>query len=145
MEQTQNGARQFISAAFEAFSACTDTNVKIFRQLTDFSANGAKESISLTAELQASSIEAWQEGQGYVLRRLRGLSEAAENPGNYYQQSLRELVESAEKTQKLLQNNAQALMRSSEQYWLTARQASHSIQTSYTQLADKLKSLYASD
>lgn len=143
MEQTQNGARQFVSTAFEAFSACAGTNLKILRQLTDFSANVAKESISLAAELQASAIEVWQEGQGYVFRQLCGLPEAPKHPGDYYQQSMRELVESTEKTHKLLQNSAQALMRSSEQYWLTARQTSNGIQSSYSQLADKLKSLYA--
>ena len=58
MEQTQTGPWQWLSQTFEAVSVCADTNLNILRQLTDFSANVAKENVSLGAALQASSIEA---------------------------------------------------------------------------------------
>ena len=144
MEQAQHDLGQWLSKAFEAFGACVDTNLRIFRQLTDFSANVAKESISLSAELQTSALEAVQEEHAYISRQLSRLPEALQNPAVYQQQSLPELVDRSEKVLKLLQNNAQAILRSSEQYWLTTRQTSSSIQTSCTQLADKLKALYTS-
>jgi len=144
MEQAQNNSARLMSKAVEAFGACVDTNLRIFRQLTDFSANVAKESISLSAELQTATLEAIQEEHAYLSRQLSQLPEALQNPLAYQQQGLHDLVDSAKKVLKLLQNNTQAIMRSSEQYGLTTRQTNHSIQTTCTQLADKLKSLYTS-
>ena len=141
MEQGQNNHGQLMSRAVEAFGAYIDTNLRIFRQLTDFSANVAKEGISLAAELQTTTLEAVQEEHTYIARQLSRLPEALKDPRAYHHQSLHELVESSEKVLKLLQNNAQAILRSSEQYWITTGQANHSIQTSCTQFADKLKAL----
>jgi hypothetical protein len=142
MEPTQPGPWQWLSQTFEAISVCADTNLSILRQLTDFSANVARENVSLGASLQASNIEAVQEGQAYVFRRLSALSAAPQHPLHYSQHSLHESAASAEKGLKLLQGNAQAILGAIEQYWITARQTSSGIQASYAQLADKLKALY---
>ena len=144
MEQVQSGPWQSLRQAFETVSACADTNLKICRQLADFSANVAKESISLGAALQASTLEACQEGQAYVFRRLSTLPDVPQNPTDYYQRSVHEFVTSAEQGSKLLQGNTQAILGAMEQYWITMLQTSSSIQASYTQLADKLKSVYTS-
>jgi len=142
MEQTQPGPWQWLSQTLEAVSVCADTNLNILRQLTDFSANVARENVSLGASLQASNIEAVQEGQAYVFRRLSAFSAAPPHPLHYSQSSLHESAASAEKGVKLLQGNAQAILGAIEQYWITARQTSSGIQASYAQLADKLKALY---
>jgi hypothetical protein len=144
MEQSQSGPWQSLSQTFETVSVCADTNLKILRQWTDFSANVAKESISLGAALQASTLEACQTGQAYISRRLSALPNALQNPTDYYQSSVHELVTSAEQGCKLLQGNTQAVLGAMEQYWITVLQTSNSIQASYTQLADRLKSLYTS-
>ena len=142
MEQTQTGPWQWLSQTFAALSVCADTNLNIFRQLTDFSANVAKENVSLGAALQASNIEALQEGQAYVFRHLSALSAVPQNPLHDSQSSLHESAASVEKGAKLLQGNTQAILGAIEQYWITARQTSNGIQASYAQLADKLKALY---
>lgn len=144
MEQTQPGPWQWLSQAFEAVSVCADTNLNILRQLADFSANVARENVSLGAALQASNLEAWQEGQAYVFRRLSAFAAAPENPLHFSQSSLHESAASAEKSVKLLQGNTQAILSAIEQYWITARHTSSGIQASYAQLADKLQALYTS-
>src|SRR5262249_24019906 len=144
MEQAQSGSWQSRRQAFETASACADTNLKILRQLTDFSAQVAKESISLGMAVQTSTLEACQEGQAYVFRRLSALREVPQNPTDYYQRSIHEFVTSAEQGCKLLQGNTQAVLSAMEQYWITMLQTSSSIQASYAQLADKLKSVYTS-
>src|SRR6266545_3464693 len=68
MEPTQPGPWQWLSQTFEAISVCADTNLNTLRQLTDFSANVARENVSLGASLQASNIEAVQRGP--VLARV---------------------------------------------------------------------------
>jgi hypothetical protein len=142
MEQTPPGPWQWLSQTFAAVSVYADTNLNVLRQLTDFSANVAKENVSLGAALQASTIEALQEGQAYVFGRLSALSEVPQHPLHYSQSSLHESAASAEKGLKLLQDNTHAILGAIEQYWITARQTSSSIQASYAQLADKLKGLY---
>ena len=144
MEQAQSGPWQSLQQTFETVSACADTNLKILRQLTDFSANVVKESVSLGAALQASALEACQEGQAYVFRRLSALPEVPQDPAGYYQRSLHEFVSSAEQGCKLLQGNTQVVLGAMEQYWITMLQTSSSIQASYAQLADKLRAVYTS-
>ena len=142
MQDEARAPWQSFRQACETVSACTDTNLKILRQLTDFSANVAKESISLGATLQTSTLEAWQAGQAYALRRLSALPEAPANPMAYYQSSAQEGVANAAQGWQLLQGNTQAVVSAMEQYWITLLQTSGSLQASYTHLADKLKSLY---
>ena len=95
MEPTQPGPWQWLSQTVEAVSVCADTNLNILRQLTDFSANVARENVSLGASLQASNIEAMQEGQAYVFRRLSALSAVPQHPLHYSQSSLHESASSA--------------------------------------------------
>ena len=128
--------------AIEALHLYADTNLKILRGLMDFSANLAKESVSLYAELQSHNIEVLQAGQSSVLRRLSELPEASKDPAGFYQKSLQEFTESGEKIFKLLQGNAQALMRSSEHYWVMSQQTGTKVQESCNELAEKIKVLY---
>jgi hypothetical protein len=144
MEQAQPGPWQSLRQTFETVSVCADTNLKILRQLTDFSAHIAKESISLGAALQASTLEAYHVGQSYVLQRLSALPDVLQNPMHYYQGSVHAFVASAEQGGTLLQGNTPAVLGAMEQYWITVLQTSNNIQASYAQLADQLKSLYTS-
>lgn len=144
MEQAQSAPWQSLKQTFETVSVCADTNLKILRQWTDFSANVAKESLGLGAALQASTLEAYHVGQSYVLQRLSALPDVPQNPMHYYQSSVHEFVASAEQSGTLLQGNTQAVLGAVEQYWLSVLQTSNSLQASYAQLADKLKALYTS-
>jgi hypothetical protein len=142
MEHTKTTAPQFPRQAIEALSVYADTNLKILRSCIDFSANLAKESVSLYAELQSHNIEVLQEGQSAVFRRLSELPEASKDPASFYQKSMQEYAASGEKIGKLLQSNAQALMRSGEHYWVMSQQTGAKVQESYSEFAEKLKTLY---
>lgn len=142
MASPAHPAEQLVGKTFEAFRLYADAHLNVLRQMTNFAAHVAKESVSLGAELHTSTLEVLQVGQSYMLRRLSSLQEASHNPVSYCQQSLIEGAESTEATLKLLQSNAQAVLHSIEHYWIAAQQTGNSMQTSYTQLADKLKTLY---
>jgi hypothetical protein len=142
MEEAKSGATLWTSRAIEAWRLCTDAHLQVALQMTNFAVNTAKEGMSLYAELQTANIEALQESHTYVMHRLRELPEAMKNPRETLHQNVQELSACAEKVSKLLQNNVQATLRSNEQAWLTARQTSHGIKDTYTQLYDKLTALY---
>ena len=143
MEGTPNHTEQVANKAFEACGLYADTTLQTLRQLTDLSANVANESVNLYAALQASTLKAMQEGQALMLQRLSGLQEAPQNPTGSYQQSMHEFAESTGNALELLHGNSRAILRTIEQYWSTARQTGNNIQANYTQLADKMKSLYS--
>ena len=142
MASAANPATQLVGKTFEAWRLYADTNLNVLRQMTNFAANVVKDGVSLGAELHTSTLEALQVGQSYVLRCLSSLPEASHNPVGYYQQSMIDGVACTEATQKLLQGNAQAVLHAIEHYWMAAQQTGSSVQTSYTQLADQLKTLY---
>lgn len=143
MERPQQETAPLAATALETWNVCVDTQLKVFQQLTDFWANVSKEQVSLYAELQAVNLEAIQEGKSSLLRCLRTFPEDAMHPVGTYQKTMHECADSAAKITKLLQGNAQAVWRSGEQYWLTAQHTTQSIKTSYTQMCDKLTSLYS--
>jgi hypothetical protein len=143
MERSQQKTAPVAATVLEAWNVCVDTQLQVFQQLTDFWANVSKEQVSLYAELQAVNLEAIQEGKSSVLQCLRTLPEDATNPVGTCQKTMHAGADSAAKITKLLQGNAQAILRSGEQYWLTAQHTTQSIKTSYTQMCDKLTSLYS--
>lgn len=141
-EEDTNPAMHWANKAFEVWSAYADANLKVTRQLTDFAANAAKESVSLYAELQAANVEALQEGQAYVMKRMSDMPEEMKNPKDTWQKAMQAFGNSAEKLSKLAQSNTHAVMRSTEQYWLTAQQTGNGIRDAYTQAYEKLATLY---
>ena len=54
-----------------------------------------------------------------------------------------ESVEGAQKAFKLFEGNAQAMTRTAERLQVTTEQAAKEIQTTFAQLAGKVKSLYS--
>jgi len=141
-EESTNPAANWANKAFEVWSAYADANLKVTRQLTDFAANAAKENVSLYAELQSAHVEALQEGQAYVVKRLSDMPEDMKNPKDICQKAMQEFGSSAEKLSKLVQSNTHAIMRSTEQYWLTAQHTGSGIKDTYTQAYEKLAALY---
>ncbi len=142
--EATHSAMNWANKAFEVWSAYADANLKVTRQLTDFAANAAKESVSLYAELQSANVEALQEGQAYVMKRLSDMPEEMKNPQDACQKAMNEFGSSAEKFSKLVQSNTHAVMRSTEQYCLTAQQTGNGIKDTYTQAYGKLAALYTS-
>lgn len=137
-------AMNWANKTFEAWGAYADASLKATRQLTDFAADTAKESVSLYAELQSANAEALQESQTYVMKRISDMAEEIKNPQDAWQKTMSEFGSSAEKFGKLMQSNTQTIMRSTEQYWLTAQQTGTGIKDTYTQVYEKLTTLYKS-
>lgn len=142
MEDGAASATSWANKMFEAWSLYTDASLKITKQWTDFTANATKENVSLYAELQTANLEAMQEGQAYVMKRLSEMPQDMKNPSDAYKAGMDEWAASTEKVSKLVQSNTQAVMRSSEQYWLTAQRAGAGIKDTCTQLQEKLTALY---
>ena len=105
----------------------------------------AKETVGLYAELQTANLEAMQEGQAYLTKRVSDMPEEMRNPADAYKKNMEELAASSAKVSKLVQSNAQAMLRSSEQYWLTAQKTGTGMQNTCTELHEKLTALYISD
>ena len=141
-EENSNPAMDWANKALEVWGAYADASLKATRQLTDFAANAAKESVSLYAELQTANVEALQEGQAYVTKHMSDMPEKMKDPKEACQKAMQEFGSSAEKLSRLVQSNTHAVMRSTEQYWLTAQQAGNGIRDTYTQAYEKLAKLY---
>jgi len=133
---------QYTRTTLEAIGLWSETALQVWGQWLNCAAGTAKKGVHLATELQTSAVEAVQHGQAYVLQCLRELSEAPRQPLDYYQKSLQVCTDAAEQFYKLSLGNAQVSLRSAEQGIILAQQASTSIQESYKECADKLKSLY---
>ena len=143
MTTTMQGSEMFAQMtgrAVEAFSMLAEANQKIMRDLVDLSASTAKEGVRLYAELSSSAVEALKEGQSFLLRRQSELQEAPRDPFSVYQKGVLESVEGAQKAFKILESNAQAMTRSAERLQVTAEQTGKDIQTTFAQVAGKVKS-----
>ena len=127
----------------EVFSLWADANQKVLRELVDLSASAAKEGVRLYAEMQAGAVEAVKDGQTFLRRRQTDMQEAPKDPFACYQSNVLESVEGAQKAFKLLEGNAQAMTRTAERLQVTTEQTAKEIQTTFAQLAGKVKSLYS--
>ena len=130
-------------SAVEVFTLWADANQKILRELVDLSADTAREGVRLYAELQSSAIEVVRDGQASLQRRQAAMSEAVRNPLGAYQAGLAEAVEGAHKAFKLVEAGAQAVTRSTERLQVSAEQTGREIQSTLTQLAGRVNTLYA--
>jgi len=109
----------------------------------DLSASTAKEGVRLYAEMQSSAVEALKEGQDYLLSRQREIQEAPRDPFAFYQKGVLQSVEGAQKAFKIIESNAQAMTRSAERLQATAEQTGKEIQSTFAQVAGRMKSLYS--
>ena len=134
---------QITGKTVEVFSLWADANQKVLRELVDLSASAAKEGVRLYAEMQAGAVEAVKDGQTFLRRRQTDMQEAPKDPFACYQSNVLESVEGAQKAFKLLEGNAQAMTRTAERLQVTTEQAAKEIQTTFAQLAGKVKSLYS--
>lgn len=142
MQQSNELFSQISGRWVEVFSLWADANQKILRELVDLSASTAKEGVRLYAEIQSSAVEAVKEGQAYFLRRQGEAPDAQKDPLSFYQKSVLESVDSAQKAFRLFEGASQAMTRSAERLQVTAEQTGKEIQTTFAQLAGKMKSLY---
>ncbi|HEX6079209.1 MAG TPA: hypothetical protein VF197_06240 [Methylomirabilota bacterium] len=127
----------------DMLSVWADANQKLLRELVDLSATTAKEGVRLYAEIQSSALEAAKEGQSYLLRRQDAMQEAPRDPFGAYQKGALDAVESVQRAFRLFEGTAQAMTRSAERLQTTAEHTGQEIQATVTQLAGKVKSLYA--
>jgi hypothetical protein len=143
MEQTAQGTNPMVRQALEAWNLCLNTNSQTFQQLTNWWTNTVKENVSLYAELQASSLEALQEGSAYASRCFSTLPQDIREPLGHYQHNVGAFAESSARVARLWQNNVQAVWRSGEQCWLNTQQTGNAIQEHYTRLSKALTALYS--
>ena len=127
----------------EMFSLWADANQRVLRELVDLSASTAKEGMRLYAEIQSSALEAAKEGQSYLMRRQDAMQDAPRDPFATYQKGTLDAVESVQRAFRLFEGTAQAMTRSAERLQTTAEHVGQEIQATVTQLAGKMKALYA--
>ena len=101
METTTDKGSQFTRKTLEAISLWSETNMQVLRQMLDYSANTAREGLSLFTEIQTSVFEVAKQGQSYMLRRLSELPDAPKHPMEYYQKSLTAGIDAVEQVYKL--------------------------------------------
>ena len=131
-KKTQELLGQFTGKAVETMTVWADANQRVLREIVEFGAAGAKESVRLYAELQQSAIEALKDSQAAVLRWQTAWQEGAKDP-----------VDTAQKAFKVLEAGAQAVTRSAERLQTSAEQAGKGIQETYTAVVAKMKDAYS--
>ena len=120
-----------------------DANQRVLREMVEFGAASAKESVRLYAELQQSVIEALKDSQASTLRWQTARQDGAKDPVQFYQKAVADGVDSAHKAFKILEAGAQAVTRSAERLQTQAEQAGKGIQESCTAVAAKMKDVYS--
>lgn len=117
---------QFAGKTVETLSLWAEANQRILKELADFTAGTAKESVRLYAEMQQNAVKA-----------------LGESPTSLPWQPTT-WQEGYQKVFKLFEGNIQAVSRSAERVQSSAEQAGKGIQEAFTAIADKLKGSYIS-
>ncbi len=142
-KKTQELFGQVTGKAVETMTVWADANQRVLREVVEFGAASAKESVRLYAELQQSMIEALKDSQAAALRWQAAWQNGAKDPVQFYQKAVADSVDGAQKVFKILETGAQAVTRSAERLQTSAEQAGKGIQESYTAVVAKLKDVYA--
>jgi len=141
-KKTQEMLGQFTGSAVETMTVWADASQRVLREVVEFGAASAKESVRLYAELQQSAIEALKDSQASALRWQTAWQEGTKDPVQFYQKAVADGVDSAQKAFKILEAGAQAVTRSAERLQTQAEQTGRGIQETYTAVAAKLKDVY---
>jgi hypothetical protein len=141
-KKTQELFGQLTGKAVETMTVWADANQRVLREMVEFGAASAKESVRLYAELQQSAIEALKDSQASALRWQTALQDGAKDPVQLYQKAVADGVDSAQKAFKVLEAGAQAVTRSAERLQTSADQAGKGIQETYTAVVAKMKDVY---
>lgn len=142
-KKTQELLGQFAGKAVETMTVWADANQRVLREMVEFGAAGAKESVRLYAELQQSAIEALKDSQAAALRWQTAWQDGAKDPVQFYQKAVADSVDTAQKAFKVLEAGAQAVTRSAERLQTSAEQAGKGIQETYTAVVAKMKDVYS--
>jgi len=142
-KKTQELLGQFTGKAVETMTVWADANQRVLREMVEFGAASAKESVRLYAELQQSAIEALKDSQAAALRWQTAWQEGAKDPVQFYQKAVADSVDTAQKAFKVLEAGAQAVTRSAERLQTSAEQAGKGIQETYTAVVSKMKDVYS--
>ncbi len=142
-KKTQELLGQFTGKAVETMTVWADANQRVLREMVEFGAASAKESVRLYAELQQSAIEALKDSQAAALRWQTAWQEGAKDPIQFYQKAVADSVDTAQKAFKVLEAGAQAVTRSAERLQTSAEQAGKGIQETYTAVVAKMKDVYS--
>lgn len=142
-KKTQELLGQVTGKAVETMTVWADANQRVLREVVEFGAASAKESVRLYAELQQSVIEALKDSQAAALRWQAAWQNGAKDPVQFYQKAVADSVDNAQKAFKILETGAQAMTRSAERLQTSAEQAGKGIQETYTAVVAKMKDVYA--
>ncbi len=146
MKDTIKGQEVFNQATGKAIEGATlwaEANQRVLRDLVEFSAGAAKETVRLYAELQQTAIEALRDGQAAALRWQTSWQQGANDPAQWYQKTLTEGVDGTQKVFRYIEGNAQAVTRSAERLQASAEQAGKGIQETVGAVVSKLKETYS--
>jgi head-tail adaptor len=142
-KKTQEMLGQFTGKAVETMTVWADANQRVLREIVEFGAASAKESVRLYAELQQSAIESLKDAQAASLRWQTAWQDGTKDPVQFYQKAVADGVDTAQKAFKVLEAGAQAVTRSAERLQTSAEQAGKGIQETYTAVVAKMKDVYA--
>jgi hypothetical protein len=142
-KKTQELLGQFTGKAVETMTVWADANQRVLREMVEFGAAGAKESVRLYAELQQSAIEALKDSQAAALRWQTAWQDGAKDPVQFCQKAVADSVDTAQKAFKVLEAGAQAVTRSAERLQTSAELAGKGIQETYTAVVAKMKDVYS--
>jgi head-tail adaptor len=142
-KKTQEMLGQFTGKAVETMTVWADANQRVLREIVEFGAASAKESVRLYAELQQSAIESLKDAQAAALRWQTAWQDGSRDPVQFYQKAVADSVDTAQKAFKVLEAGAQAVTRSAERLQTSAEQAGKGIQETYTAVVAKMKDVYA--
>ena len=143
LKKSQEMLGQIAGKAIETMTVWADANERVLRELVEFSAATAKESVRLYAELRQGAIEALRESQAAAARVQDAWQAGAGDPVGACQKVLSDGVDGAHNAFKLLEGQAQALGRSAERLQTSAEHAGKDIHATYTAVIEKLKGVYS--
>ena len=143
MDKGHEVFNQATDKTLEAVTLWADANQRVLRELVEFSAGTAKESVRLYADLQQSAVEALRDGQAAALRWQAGVQQNSSDPVQWYQKTLAESVDGAQKVFRLIDGNAQVVTRAAERMQASAEQAGKGIQETFGVMVTKLKDAYS--
>ena len=125
--QQQNPSEMYAHVAgktVETVSLWAEASQRILREVTDFTAGTAKESVRLYTEMQQNAMKALGETPTTLPWQPAGWQES-------YQKAF-----------KLFEGNIQAVSRSAERVQTSAEQASKGIQEAFSAVAERMKGFY---
>jgi hypothetical protein len=133
---------QFAGKTIETMTVWADANQRVLRELLEFSAGTAKESLRLYSELSHNAIDAIKDSQDGVYRWQSTVRDAAADPAAWSQKAIAEGTQYAQQAFRRVEENMQAVTRAAQRLQGSVEQAGKGIQESLAGAVTRLKTIY---